>query len=276
MSWKPLSPSPRCSLVLLAFAASLLLGPVGLTAQAVCAPAGQPPMVMARRVEHLYDGRAFPLVHVVAGAVLPDGSAVILDRNGSPFLRVIGPDGSERASWGMRGDGPSELRVPEGLSVLGDTALAVWDVGARRLTTFDLDGEVLRTDSHPHVDQWGYRFVGARTDGSWIEQAALSTSELKGTPDGTRHDSVSFYVHPRGGSGRRLLLRVAGPMRQFFTHKTGVYSNMRPIFARDVVASMVGDTLLVGTTDSATFQVRSVGRTRPPSLRSFSGPPGRQ
>jgi hypothetical protein len=82
---------------------------------------------------------------VVALGMASDGSIYVVDRQ-VPALRVYGPDGVHRATWGREGGGPGEFSSPDGgLAVLNDGRVAVRDPGNARLQIFDPDGTPLDT-----------------------------------------------------------------------------------------------------------------------------------
>ena len=87
------------------------------------------------------------LYRVAAAQVLDDGSILIVNR-GSQELRLYGPDGTHRRSFGRRGNGPGEFRMPIHVRRTGDT-VSVWDYQLRRMSRFGLDrthlGEVSLT-----------------------------------------------------------------------------------------------------------------------------------
>lgn len=82
---------------------------------------------------------------VAALGLAADGSIYVVDRQ-VPALRVYGPDGVHRATWGREGGGPGEFSNPDGgLAVLDDGRVVVRDPGNARLQVFDADGTAVDT-----------------------------------------------------------------------------------------------------------------------------------
>jgi hypothetical protein len=78
-------------------------------------------------------------------AVAPDGTIYALDAQ-IPALRVYGPDGLHRGTWGRQGGGPGEFAQPDGgLAVLSDGRVAVRDPGNSRMQIYAPDGTPLET-----------------------------------------------------------------------------------------------------------------------------------
>lgn len=76
---------------------------------------------------------------ITAGALGPDGSIYLVDRQLSQVL-VIAPDGSLVRTLGRQGDGPGELRGPQGLFVMPDGSLAVFQGFPGRVNLLKPDG----------------------------------------------------------------------------------------------------------------------------------------
>jgi hypothetical protein len=76
-------------------------------------------------------------------AVDRDGSIYVMDQQARE-LRVFGPDGIHRGTWGRDGGGPGEFGGPDGgLTVLSDGRVVVRDPGNARLQVFGADGSTL-------------------------------------------------------------------------------------------------------------------------------------
>ncbi len=78
---------------------------------------------------------------VNAGVLLPNGGAVVADRQGDR-LYLIDVDGSA-TQVGRDGEGPGEFRSIGAVELLPGRRLAVWDAGLNRLSSFSIDGEFL-------------------------------------------------------------------------------------------------------------------------------------
>ncbi len=75
-------------------------------------------------------------------AALPDGGLVALDRD-PPVVRIFAPDGTVRAAFGRKGEGPGEFLTPSGVAVLGDR-IVVADIRRPVLSELTLDGRYVR------------------------------------------------------------------------------------------------------------------------------------
>ena len=81
-------------------------------------------------------------------AVGADGTIYVVDRQ-VPELRAYGPDGVFRAVIGPAGEGPGELKGPDGgLAVLSDGRILVRDPGNARIQVYSPEAEAL--DAWPH------------------------------------------------------------------------------------------------------------------------------
>jgi hypothetical protein len=82
---------------------------------------------------------------VVSLAVSGDGTIYVVDRQ-VPDLRAFAPDGSFIATIGTPGEGPGELKGPDGgLAVLSDGRILVRDPGNARIQVYAPTGEPLDT-----------------------------------------------------------------------------------------------------------------------------------
>lgn len=78
-------------------------------------------------------------------AVADDGAILVVDRQ-VPELRVFDPDGTYRVTMGRPGEGPGELKSPDGgLVVLSDGRVLVRDPGNARIQVFGPEGTALAT-----------------------------------------------------------------------------------------------------------------------------------
>ena len=89
------------------------------------------------------DGSQHDWKQVGAVRMGPAGHLLVGERLGKT-IRVFSPDGRLLRSLGRYGDGPGEFRNASTFGILGDT-IWVGDVGMRRLTFFDLSGNLLGT-----------------------------------------------------------------------------------------------------------------------------------
>lgn len=82
-------------------------------------------------------------------AVAADGTMYVVDAQ-IPELRAYGPDGRHLRTPGRPGEGPGELKSPDGgLAILSDGRILVRDPGNARIQVYGPDGQAL--------DTWGVR-----------------------------------------------------------------------------------------------------------------------
>ena len=87
----------------------------------------------------------------ISGAIrLPTGGILVADR---AALREYDEGGSYVQSWGRMGDGPGEFQFIGGLRKMGSDSVVVWDRWPRRLTVFDINGNLGRTFTIPEAPQ---------------------------------------------------------------------------------------------------------------------------
>jgi DNA-binding beta-propeller fold protein YncE len=79
-----------------------------------------------------------------AVVLLPDGDLAVLEA-ALDRIRVLAPDGSERAELGRSGDAPGEFRGALGMTLGPDGLLWVADTGNHRIQAFDAGGETVHT-----------------------------------------------------------------------------------------------------------------------------------
>jgi hypothetical protein len=81
------------------------------------------------------------------GAIeLPDGRIVVTDGQVKE-VRIFGPDGRHIRTFGGEGEGPGEFRMGPDLVLAGPDTLLAWDPRAWRMSWFDDQGTLLRTQS---------------------------------------------------------------------------------------------------------------------------------
>jgi len=81
------------------------------------------------------------------GAIeLADGRIVVTDGQVKE-VRIFGPDGRHIRTFGGEGEGPGEFRMGPDLILAGPDTLLAWDLRAWRMSWFDEQGTLLRTQS---------------------------------------------------------------------------------------------------------------------------------
>ena len=92
-----------------------------------------------------FDGAEEYLLFQANGARRLSNGDILIANGGTYELRFYDPSGTHVRSVGREGDGPGDFRSMGGVWRLGSDSIAVWDSGNRRLTVFDIDGELGRS-----------------------------------------------------------------------------------------------------------------------------------
>ncbi|MGD8495721.1 MAG: 6-bladed beta-propeller [Gemmatimonadales bacterium] len=171
---------------------------------------------------------------------LPDGRVVALDGRSSE-LYVFSATGELKATAGGEGDGPSELKRPSGVQVIGGDTIVVFDTSHRRLSLFDTNGGFLDEErleaagsgeDAPRLVVYGMidavgDTVTLRSDGYYMssstsmdEDYVFESPTLRYATDGTLVDEVAEPM------GVRFYKTPDGP-------RTRLFENMRRIEGRD-------------------------------------------
>lgn len=133
----------------------------------------------------------------------PDGLLYTLEW-GEGSIRRWTPDGEPAGTIGRRGEGPGEFEQPSGLGFFGDS-LWVWDMDARRVSYFDLDGEFLGSVS-PRVDVGGAGESPPRPDRPLRDGTFVGTSPrwAHAIADGTLKESAYAHMDAEGAALSRI------------------------------------------------------------------------
>lgn len=86
---------------------------------------------------------SLPLFRVAAGTLTPSGEALVADAGNYRVLRWSS-DGAPLGAFGSQGDGPGEFQTIAWMHAVGST-LVLYDSRLRRISWFDMAGELLRT-----------------------------------------------------------------------------------------------------------------------------------
>jgi hypothetical protein len=127
---------------------------------------------------------------VVDGVRLADGTVVVAN-GGAHEIRIFGPDGRHRATFGRSGDGPGEFRRLASLAVLAGDTLAAFDRAHQRVTLITPHGQL--AGSIPVAGD-GLRLAELRrvSRGRWVGRT--SDRLAAGTVGRLGRDSVGFVA----------------------------------------------------------------------------------
>jgi hypothetical protein len=134
------------------------------------------------------------LARVAGVSFGPDGRLHILDGDARHVL-VVNPDGSHHLTFGTRGEGPGQFRIPTALGILADGTVAVFDSGHRAFLLFDGTGAFLRTIPVA------------------MEEGAPGTQILPHGPTGLVSVSRGFVIRTTGSGPPTL--PTSAPVRRF-------------------------------------------------------------
>jgi hypothetical protein len=98
---------------------------------------------------------------VTSLAVAADGVIYVLDRQ-STDVRAFDVSGVWMRTLGRRGEGPGELKRPDGVAVLSDGRVLVRDGGNQRIQTYGADGDAL--------EEWPFRTGFYTSDPLWSDR----------------------------------------------------------------------------------------------------------
>lgn len=169
------------------------------------------------RIGHLEGDPAYTFGDVADARLLPDGGIAVADRQ-RHSVRVFGPDGALLRELGGEGAGPGEYRQLRSIWRSGRDTLRAWDSGPARITTYRLDGTLVRTTpvrpSGPEVPDGRLdMFAGTFGDGdpvlAWIASRRL-------TPDTEGPDRMTFGRFGPEGELEAILGEMDG------LHRAGV------------------------------------------------------
>jgi hypothetical protein len=218
---------------------------------------GAPPLLRGEPVLDigLVEGdSAYQLFRVRGGRRLSDGSVAILNA-GTQEVRLFGPEGVHRATFGRQGDGPGEFREPFGLWVLPGDSLVVFDQTLQRISVFTSAGELIR------VAQTERRALNANMltvldDGSFI-----TFDEFLDIPD---EGFAPIYMHLVRWSADGVFIDSLGPQ---------IYAEMGAI--GEAEARLVGGrTFSPRTSTTGNDEAYWVGTGTDPDVTMY-GPDGR-
>lgn len=164
---------------------------------------------------------------VSAVAPAPDGSLYVADRQG-PVVRKYDSEGTHLLDVGRAGQGPGEFSSVDGLGVLGDGRLMIYDGRNARLSWFDGNGEFLESTQVSN-GLGGFRgFVYSRGGDAYLrvfpESGFTETADgipadwARVSPDGAVERLVP--VPPEERAGPRYVIQGHGGFYRPFTVMT--------------------------------------------------------
>ncbi|HSG08933.1 MAG TPA: hypothetical protein VLA36_11290 [Longimicrobiales bacterium] len=136
--------------------------------------------------------------------VAPDGTVYVVDGQG-PDLRSFTPDGRYRRTLGRPGEGPGELKSPDGgLAVLSDGRVLVRDPGNARIQVYAPSGDALETWSIRGGFNTSEALFRDREDNVYTQILVDAEADVRDwviglvriAPDGTPGDTL---VPPKSG-----------------------------------------------------------------------------
>lgn len=109
---------------------------------------------------------AHQLFQVRTATRLADGR-VLVANGGTSEIRVFGPSGAHVGTWGRAGEGPGEFTGLSSIGVWPGDSLMAWDAGLRRISIFDLEGNLGRTFAFSQHEEFTFpQYQSLRPDGS--------------------------------------------------------------------------------------------------------------
>lgn len=188
---------------------------------------------------------------------LPDGR--ILVANGSTGeIRVFDEAGRHEASWGREGEGPGEFTGLVTLAAWAGDSILAWDFAQNRMTTWDLDGTLGRTQRLIQGEGLGAaQLRGVLPDGSFLTASLLSFAPGEVTTGLVRR-SRRFA---RTGSDGALLTDFGEREDEEYYVRPEVGAIVRHPFRRSVHSAIWNDLVVIGTNDR--FEIRAYDPTGP-------------
>jgi hypothetical protein len=130
----------------------------------------------------------------------------------SAELRVFHSDGSHWKTLGGSGEGPGEFLRLRLLGTFHGDSIAAWDDAIARLTVFDAEGELVRTQRLPSGDDPPIRATDMFQDGSLLGQIPRILSAISLEPGDILGDSVRLVRVNMRDSTQVLVAGALGPL----------------------------------------------------------------
>jgi hypothetical protein len=166
---------------------------------------GQPQTLFSVGKEDGQDTEVFSFVPSVAFDA--QGNLYVVDRDNAR-VQVFGPDGRFLRQIGQKGQGPGELGLPLGVTILADGRVAVFDIANGAVSVFSQTGQY-ETLARPDPQFSGVRgldFWSSPKGGVFLQGGNIRLPG-PGTPPEVL-DSVPVLLVPIGGGPTRAIVQV--------------------------------------------------------------------
>jgi hypothetical protein len=197
-------------------------------------------------------GAPYEFSGVKDATLLPDGRLVVLD-DASHQVRFFGEDGAFLAATGREGDGPGDFQRAQDVFPLAGDSVGVFDYWLRRVTILDGQGRLGRVVTLPK-DLQSLHLYPLR-DG--FLALAWSLGDFMENVSGDYRTTFTVERISSEGAVVDTLAVIPG----WNGHKEGTsqrYIDYAPLFPVQGVASVRGDTVVMGGGESMTFSRYSV------------------
>ncbi|HLU24600.1 MAG TPA: hypothetical protein VKZ58_02765 [Longimicrobiales bacterium] len=185
----------------------------------------------------------------VTGAVRLSDGRIVIANSGTRELRFYDANGAHLHTAGREGGGPGEFASLSWLGRTGADTLLAWDGQARRLSTFDPEGNFV-TSVNAGMDLPGFAVVmrGIFSDGSFVLEPGEDPLAFISRGTGAIRDTVTLFRFGPDGAGLGAIGRFPGDER-FVYQREGGFSLGDVFFGRRTFAAVRGDRLYVADND---------------------------
>jgi len=190
------------------------------------------------------------------GAVrrLGDGSWLVANE-GTQEIRRFDPEGAHLGTVGRRGEGPGEFTGLSTIFPMPGDSVAAWDARQRRMSVFDLEGELGRSFQFDDLPEGSVRPLGRLASGSWVVYRNQGQFSTGGTGRGYAVRSSELYaIAGPDGSGTTLFVDL--PSESGWVVQAADFVSFRNIpFAPDNGMSSTAERIVGGVTERAEVRV---------------------
>ncbi len=200
----------------------------------------------------------------VRAAALSGDTLLVVADGGASEIRLYDRAGSFVRALGGPGSGPGEFENIGPIEV-GQGLVSAWDYRHHRVTTFGLDGELVRTVGwRAEAGEGTPVVVGFRHDGSGFARlmGGGGHETMMNRPEGPYRQPAAYARFASDGTGE-VVYRDAGDERVVTRDDHGYQIISTPLGRRSV-GTLAGEALVVGLNDSLTLvRVEPDGSVRP-------------